>query len=679
MSFIYPWFLLALSAIMIPIIIHLFHFRRFKKIYFSNINFLERVHDETKKQAKLKHILVLLSRILAIIFLVMAFARPFIPIKDADTRPEGNKLSIFIDNSFSMEAGSAYGSLLDQAKQGAADIAAMFDPTDQYQLLTNDFEARHQRFVSRDEFLRMLADVTYSPSVREIPEVMLRQAELLKQDPGNEQKLAFILSDFQKNIARLQEAEPDTLIDYFMIPFQAQRPANVFIDSVWIENPVRLADQVISIEVRIFNDSDQRLENQPVRLYVNGSQRSVATYNVGANAAETVSLPFTLDDVSLQQGYVEITDHPVTFDDRYFFSFALSENIPVMAINQTSANRFINALLGNDETFILQNVNAGAIDFSQFGSQNLIIVNELPVISSGLALELRRYVDEGGNMLIFPPGNADLPSYNELLASLQAPALMQLDTQSTRVTSINELHSIYSGVFDRMPENIDLPVVEQYFVIEQRTRGREQYLMQLQNGNHFFTEIPSGRGRVYLSAVPANDSFSNFQRHAMFVPTIYNIALHSAAFYPLSYTIGQDEFVMVRNYQPEAGSLFKISGSNLEVIPEARNINNNIHLMLHGQIREHGTYDLNAGETLLRNLSFNYDRRESLLEAYSPNEIEQIIAGYEHGNTFLFEHGNVSFEKQMEVMRGGRQLWRLFLLIGLAFLLAEVFLLRFLK
>ncbi|MFW5706684.1 MAG: BatA domain-containing protein [Bacteroidota bacterium] len=677
MTFLYPWFLLALAAISIPIIIHLFHFRRFKKVYFSNISFLQRLSDETQKQAKLRHLLVLFSRILAISFLVMAFARPYIPLRDADEGTSEQLISVYIDNSFSMEAGPGIGNLLEQARQNGEDIVGLFQPTDQFQLLTNDLEARHQRFTSRDEFLRMLNEVSFSPAVRTIPEVVQRQTDLFREEPGNNNRISFILSDFQKITAHRDELQPDSITDYFFIPFHTERLHNLFIDSVWIENPVRLAGQVITIDVRVYNDSDQRLENQPVRLFINDTQRSVATFSVGPHSHADVSLNYTLGDNPLQQGFVEITDHPVTFDDRYYFSFSLSQDIPVMVINQASPNRFLNALFSADTTFILRNVQVGAIDYSLMGSQNLIILNEVTAIGSGLAAELRRYVSEGGNLLIFPAENPDLASYNELLSALQVAGYDGKDDQPTRVTALNELHTIYGGVFDRLPENLDLPSVDQYYIIERQTRGREQYLMQLQNGNYFFTSTPSGQGMVYLSAVAANDRFSNFHRHAMFVPTVYNIALHSSTFYPLSYTIGQEETILIRNYQPEAGSLFTISGNQMEIIPESRNLGNNIQLLLHNQVQNHGNYSLGTNNELMRTLSFNYNRRESMLESLNSEQLSDISRDFE--NIYLVEPGNVSLERQMELLKGGRHLWRLFLLIGLLFLVAEVVLLRLFK
>jgi len=65
MQFLYPSFLYALLALAIPIIIHLFFFRRFKKVYFTNVRFLKEIKEETSARQRLKNLLVLLMRLLA--------------------------------------------------------------------------------------------------------------------------------------------------------------------------------------------------------------------------------------------------------------------------------------------------------------------------------------------------------------------------------------------------------------------------------------------------------------------------------------------------------------------------------------------------------------------------------------------------------------------------------------
>jgi len=81
MGFLYPSFLWALLAIAIPIIIHLFYFRRFRTVYFTNVRFLKEVKEQTSNRQKIRNLLVLLSRILALAFLVFAFAQPYLTKK----------------------------------------------------------------------------------------------------------------------------------------------------------------------------------------------------------------------------------------------------------------------------------------------------------------------------------------------------------------------------------------------------------------------------------------------------------------------------------------------------------------------------------------------------------------------------------------------------------------------
>src|SRR5579885_381746 len=109
MSFLFPTFLYALSAISVPILIHLFNFRRYKRLYFSNVRFLKEVVQESRLRSKIKHWLVLLCRIPIIAFLVLAFAQPYVPVKQGITGAGNKAVSIFVDNSFSMNAVSQNG------------------------------------------------------------------------------------------------------------------------------------------------------------------------------------------------------------------------------------------------------------------------------------------------------------------------------------------------------------------------------------------------------------------------------------------------------------------------------------------------------------------------------------------------------------------------------------------
>ena len=241
MQFLYPSFLWALLAIAIPIIIHLFFFRRFKKVYFTNVKYLEEIKEETSSRNKIKNLLILLSRILAVGALVFAFAQPFIP--QGDTVKKGNNaVSIFIDNSFSMNALQNEIPLLDIAKEKARQIINAYSEEDKFQILTHAFEGRHQRLVSKEDALSLIDEIEISPSVRELSKVVNRQKQAINSKEENE--ILYLISDFQESINDLGSIQ-DTTVEINLLPLQAVQEKNVSLDSVWLESPVPMINQPI--------------------------------------------------------------------------------------------------------------------------------------------------------------------------------------------------------------------------------------------------------------------------------------------------------------------------------------------------------------------------------------------------------------------------------------------------
>src|SRR3569833_2901983 len=179
MHFLYPAFLFALAALAIPVIIHLFNFRRYQKVYFSNVQFLKEVQEQQASRRNLKERLILASRLLALLFLVLAFARPFIPGKNVANAGKQQVVSVFVDNSYSMQALNREGSLLDEAKRRAKEISSAYSINDRYQLITQDFEGKHQRLLSRDEFNDAVDAVKISPENRRLQQIICRQESLL--------------------------------------------------------------------------------------------------------------------------------------------------------------------------------------------------------------------------------------------------------------------------------------------------------------------------------------------------------------------------------------------------------------------------------------------------------------------------------------------------------------------
>lgn len=685
MSFTYPAFLLALSAIAIPIIIHLFNFRKFKTVYFSNVRFLKEVKQETQAKSKLKHLLVLASRILAITFLVFAFAQPFIPLEHKKIVIGDIAVSIFIDNSFSMDAVNKNGTLLDEAKKRALEIVGTYKPSDRFQLLTNDFEGKQQRLVNKEEFIELLDEVKISPASRSISEITSRQMDVLQQR-GNKNKISFIFSDFQKSVVNIDQIKNDTSILFHLVPLEATEKSNVFIDTCWFETPVRQYNQIEKLHVRIKNASENVIENNSIKLFINGIQKTPASFNVDKKAETEVVLSFASKGTGVQHCRIELNDYPVTFDDAFYFSFEVAKNIAVVCINSSETNAeslYLNKLFGDDSLFILHNDFENKLNYSTLSSNNLIVLNELKTISSGLTQELKRFMNNGGSVLVFPNPQADLNSYKEFFIACKANYYERLDTANTKVDNINLDNPLYKDVFEKKnfsASNLDLPKVSNHFVVSKTTRSNQEYLLKLQNGDVFLSKNDVGKGKLYFSAVALSADFSNFPKHAIFVPTLYKIAMYSQTSRPLFYTIGADETI-------ECNSI--LTGENVyhiknvtnksDIVPAHKIVDETTLITVHNQITEADNYTIFADKEPVIGVSFNFNRKESDLTCYTGEELKEKLKNSSASNIDVLEINSKNLSASLTESEQGKKLWKLCLILALIFLAIEVLLLRFMK
>lgn len=680
MKFVNPYFLFGLFAIAIPVIIHLFNFRRFKKVFFSNVEFLKELKQETQKKSKLKHLLVLLCRILAVACLVLAFAQPYMPVKENKINAKGNVVSIYIDNSFSMQASSSKGTLFEEAKSKALEIANAYKSTDLFQILTNDFEGKHQAFVTRDEFIQMLNDLEISPAYRTLSDIVLRQQDLFST-VNSKGKISFIISDFSKKSGDFSKIKVDTAIDVNLVQLTPNEHNNLYVDSCWFASPVMQAWQQVQLTVLVKNSSENEVENIPVKLTINGKQKSVASVNIPALSETEVKMPYTIAGKGIQSASLEIIDNPIVFDDKFYFNYTVIESIPVLCLNNKSESVYVNSLFGKDSAFVLTNTDINKIDYSALTENNLVILNELKSISSGMIQEFQNYVKNGGSLLIFPGTDADLDSYKSFLSGMSLAYYSAKDTVNTEVNAINTDHPIYKDVFEKIPENIDLPIVYSHYKFSSKTFTSDEYLMKMQNGESFMISGIYGSGTVYISSVPLNTEFSNFAKHAMFVPTLYNIALFSKQVNKLFYTIGKDEAIEVKNFKMSNDLTFKITNKakNFEIIPEHRNVDLQTNVFPHDQIKDAGNYIMLNGEDTVCGLAYNYDRNESDMKFYTSDELQNEITEKNLKNFNLLDLKNKTVSAVLEEITQGTRFWKLCVILALLFLLAEVVLLRFLK
>ncbi|MCZ2101482.1 MAG: BatA domain-containing protein [Chitinophagales bacterium] len=675
MQFLYPYFLWALAAIAIPIIIHLFQFRRFKKVFFTNVRFLKEIKDETTNRNKLKNLLILLSRILAVVALVLAFAQPFIP--KGDTLKSGkNQVSIFVDNSFSMTAMRNDVPLLDYGKEKARAVVKAYSEKDQFQILTHDFEGRHQRFLSQEDALSYIDEIVPTPNVQPIDRVINRQKQLL--DMGSDNKISYIISDFQRTIMPV-EALQDTSMEINLLPIQTHQLSNVSIDSVWFEGPIPFLNQNNRLLIKTTNNSNRNAEQVKISLSKDGQEKPVTVRDIEANTTVTDTVNISIANSGWHQGVVKVTDYPVTFDDEYFIAFNVPDTIKTLLINEGGISKYMDALFKGIQNLSVLNQNVNQLQYQQFPDYDLIILNDLRQISSGLSTELVQYLRNGGKVLMFPGQTADMNSYNSFLQSIQAGSLSSQNNSLREVYTINTEEFVFSDVYIRTASNLKLPKTQFSYDFLTSGASNMEKLLSYRDGSMYLGKFKVQDGQFYMCAAPLDTEVNDLVYNAeVFVPMVYKIAISTTKQKSLAYTITNHITVETANLRRTGDYTYKVKHGEEEFIPGQMPAGNHIILDFNDQVKKSGYYDLLLDDKLVNKLAFNYDRKESDMRIFEEKELKDIEASNPKVKV-LGEVLQANMTAAITEKDQGIALWKWFVIVALCFLLVETLLIRFLK
>ena len=345
--------------------------------------------------------------------------------------------------------------------------------------------------------------------------------------------------------------------------------------------------------------------------------------------------------------------------------------MPVLLIDDGTPNPYLQAVFASDSFFNSRRTPAGNVDYAGLAAYPLIVLSDIKLIPDGLARQLGDYVKGGGTLAVFPADGAETASYRNMLRPLGAAYPGEVINESTKVTSLNLQNTLFRDVFDNVPQNPDLPAVNKYYNL---TGGLEA-IMKLPGNTVFWGSNAAGKGRVYISAVPLDNNWSNLQRHGLFVPVMYRIALLSGRDMPLFYTLGTGESIETIPISTAEKEPVSIERDNMRIIPDVRHDGGSTWLYLPGQLRRAGLYNLGKQDSLLAILAFNDNRSESDLSYTNRETLAKMLTGKQ----VKFADGAKPAETVSNALNNGIQLWKLCIILALIFLAAEILLIRYYK
>jgi Aerotolerance regulator N-terminal len=684
MRFVYPQFLWALLLLAIPIIIHLYNFRKYKTLYFSSLKFLKKVELENQATKNLKHLILLITRLLCLLFAILAFAQPYIPVNQK-LREGGNPmLAIYIDNSFSMGQKGTEGELLSEAKESARRLINSASNDTRLLLVTNEMSGIEQRIISKVEAIDYLDKIELSPLVRKMGDVMDWQRTFIEQYSQDKEKISTVqyvlLSDFQKNSFDTKAIKEDEKGFYYPIQFVAQNNSNLCVDSAWFTEPNIKIGQNNELNVRVHNYGKTDYINAELNIRTESINRDVfVDVKAGQNAVTTINFMEARSknsEETFRSASASIRDKQVYFDDEFFFSYAPKESAKVLIIDGPDAVPNVRVVYSLEPFYSAQSVSENGVTLDLFKGVDLVVLNGLNDISSGLAQQLKDFKTNQGSLLIFPGTAINTSSWNSAMSSFGLSNLRSSIADGTKIKEVAYNDPFFKTVFDKKPSELNMPSINKMYNLT--VNAQYVPLLKAQNGQAVFVRTIDNKAFLFGSSL--QKSFSAFTGNALFSTLCLRVAEMSHKQRPYFLTIGDEsKYPLYTNINDEKP--IHLKNASIDFIPIKERIGNLDYISIRGNEASErlkaGVFDILATNNLGK-LALNYNRLESDIE---PMNLDDAVTEWKDKGLSNITPGTIKNGQSLAKLDLEKpfEYWRWAIFLSLLFLILELVIIRWWK
>jgi hypothetical protein len=645
MQFKHPEILYFLFLLVIPILVHLFQLRRFKKEYFTNVKFLKELSIQTRKSSKIKKWLLLATRLLLLAALIIAFAQPYSKAKDS--KGATNELYVVLDNSFSMQAKGKQGELLKRAVQ---ELLEKTPENTTFSLLTNDAIYWNTDIKS---IQKELMNLKYSANSFQLDQ----QITKIKSSKTPLNKDVVVITDAINLQTNQLRPIDETINPIFILP-KSEKKNNISVDSVYLYQSLDNFYE-IGVKLKSFGQIEQEI---PVAIY--NQKTLVAKTQIKFNQSEK-ELFFTIPKVDFN-GFVSIDDPGLQYDNQYYFSISKPEKVKVIAIGDANKNEFLSKIYTENE-FIFTSIELKALDYNILEKQDAVILNEINDIPQALQTTLKAFYEKGGNVIFIPSEENKVENINSFLIKFGSFTMIDYQKKEKKITSILFAHPLYNGVFEKKADNFQYPITKGSFEL----KSTYPSILTYEDQRPFLTSISNTLGSFYVFSAPINTENANFKNAPLVVPTFYNMAFQSTKSGINALAIGANSPTIIDQFLSKDEIITMIASDDKEeiFIPQQQMLNSKVRLTFAESPTSAGNYIAKKNNTLIKNLSFNYPRTESDLRLDNAT----IVDNYENSSSI-----EAVFDA-LQTNRADNILWKWFVILALLFIVLELLIQKLVK
>jgi len=684
LSFLNSIFLAGLIAAAVPIIIHLLNRRRIRKIKFSSLEFLDEISRRRMRKINLRRILILILRTLAVLLLVMAFARPtlrgafFLPGKAP------KNVVICLDASYSMVVDRKQGTAFTLGKDMANQVIDEAGKDDNLNVVLFSYRAEPQLEKGTRNKSVVRAAIEKAELTAEATSIRraVDRAYTLIDESDLEGGEIYVISDFRfSEDSVLVDAEKmrDDVRLYFL-PVYEEAVDNASIDRVLVPRKLLRPGEVIRVSVALTNHSTKTPADFPLELFVDGSRKAEKVVSLAPSASTTVTFPVSFTEWGTYRCSVSKNRDRLPIDDERYFILEVSQSVPVTLVrgvrrigqDDGSAGGYfflekaLNPRATAEGEFTVRTIDERDLTASTLPNRGVVVwVNPQRLEAKRLAL-LDRYVRRGGGLMVFLGGsdrrlwqNRNFRDFLGMKAAVERTNQVQVG-----YTSFQQDHPVFSIFSEEELELLTRTRVRSY--MSATGVPPDSVLAYVGGGDPAVWECSRGRGRVLVFAAGPDLESGDIPLSPMFLPLVhtsvsYLASAGAAGRYGENYAGQQLLFdapqsaltssqLLIRDPRgaPVKPVVFEAPGGERRAICE--------------RPERVGIYQLLIDTTVVAEAVVNLDTRESNVTVSSLPGDERLAS---------IVSGEGDFARNLQQARQGREVFALFIFLAAAALATE--------
>lgn len=657
MTFGNPLFLWSLVLLSVPILIHLFRFRKYKKVYFTRAVLLDKSVADQRKVKNLKHILILFSRLLSLLFLILGFSLPFFNNTDHDVSDidDARHLILVIDNHLGLHFSDE--NTTDRFYTVKKQIKSLLDNQNSFSKISLiTLTSAPQTFYAIDEVYDAIESLKPSADIGSWSELYSKIDRVIQG--GDYKPNIFIFSDFL--------SKSDELIKFKKKITPVLIPSFDFstlecIDSLW-EYPVSSGFFYLRLRGETSGES-------PV---IYGEKKPLFSAEKQDDLSNVFSFRFP-ENMKFNYGFIRPKNIFNSTQNFYFVPSAVDKKSILILYNSKKITDLYRSKFFNMQTVKVDHFSFDEIEKVNFSKYNHTILLELDKIDERLNRQLQEFLKRNTRLLLIPSSDADIISINRFLQNYNMK-YMALETDIIEAEKIEYQDLLFRDVFVEEYELPNLPFFRKYFSIDIPTGTPILYTI---SGKVLFGKsIIKNGGILYVSSGSFHPENSNMLLHEIFSPMIYNF-LHRDMTITIPYHLcGQDYTfnlsLEVKNHDEPIRIQTPLQD---EIIPFQSKKGSDFSVTFGRYFTINGIYSLWYNGTKIRDLAFNLPLKKLKNSYLKANEIARIFDVDLSDIIHLKEDGNIS---QIQA-KNQTQLWMYFIWLSFLFLILELSIIKFFR